>query len=253
MEKAVRQAVGRVIESMRVNLGEPITIDDMARTAMFSKFHFTRVFQRATGVSPGRFLSAMRLQEAKQLLVSTSLTVTEISHRVGYTSLGTFSSRFTASVGISPSTYRQLGGFAHRISVDSQRNVAEARSGVVWGEILPSRPDLLSPVFIGLFPGPIPEGKPVRCAVLGRPGRYRLELVPRGTWHLLAQSAVSENEPPGIFDQEMDNTSVGSSGPITIGPDTVARCADVVLRPMSELDPPVLLALLDARSAALGV
>src|SRR5215212_10512242 len=67
MEKAIEQAVGRVIETMRENLGEQLTVDDMARTAMFSKFHFSRFFQRVTGVSPGRLLSAMRLQEAKHL------------------------------------------------------------------------------------------------------------------------------------------------------------------------------------------
>src|SRR5882757_316060 len=80
MEEVIESAVNRVIESMHRNLGEQLTVDDMARTAMFSKFHFSRVFQRATGVSPGRFLSAIRLQEAKRLLVSTELSVTEISH-----------------------------------------------------------------------------------------------------------------------------------------------------------------------------
>ena len=54
MEKTIEQAVGRVIETMRENIGEPLTIDDMARTVMFSKFHFSRFFQRVTGVSPGQ-------------------------------------------------------------------------------------------------------------------------------------------------------------------------------------------------------
>ena len=95
MEESTKQAVDRAISTMRENLGEQLTVDDMARAAMFSKFHFTRIFQRVTGVSPGRFLSALRLQRAKQLLVSTSLNVADISLRVGYNSVGTFSSRFT--------------------------------------------------------------------------------------------------------------------------------------------------------------
>src|SRR2546421_9296103 len=110
MDDIVRRAVERAIETMQQNRGERLTIDDMARSAMFSKFHFSRVFQRVTGVSPGRFLSAMRLEEAKRLLVSTSFTVSDISHRVGYNSVGTFSARFRSNVGVSPSTYRQLGG-----------------------------------------------------------------------------------------------------------------------------------------------
>lgn len=115
MEKVIEKAVNRVIESMHANLGEQLTIDDMARTAMFSKFHFSRVFQRATGVTPGRFLSAIRIEEAKRLLVSTTWSVTEISHKVGYASVGTFSSRFRSSVGVAPTTYRRLGGFTARM------------------------------------------------------------------------------------------------------------------------------------------
>lgn len=54
METAIAQAVARVITDMHDNFGEELTIDDMARTARFSKFHFTRAFTDMTGVSPGR-------------------------------------------------------------------------------------------------------------------------------------------------------------------------------------------------------
>src|SRR5437870_395167 len=62
MEDVAEQAVLRAIAAMRERLDEQLTVDDLARAAMFSKFHFTRLFQRLTGVSPGRFLSALRLQ-----------------------------------------------------------------------------------------------------------------------------------------------------------------------------------------------
>src|ERR1043165_8139811 len=101
MDEHIVRARRRATATMRSNLGDSLAIDDLARSAMFSKFHFSRVFQRVTGVSPGRFLSAMRLEEAKRLLVSTSFTVADISHRVGYNSVGTFSSRFRSSVGVS--------------------------------------------------------------------------------------------------------------------------------------------------------
>lgn len=109
MHDSVEQAVERAIDTMRSNLSEQLTVDDMARAAMFSKFHFTRIFQRVTGISPGRFLSAIRLQEAKRLLTTTRLNVTDISLRVGYNSVGTFSTRFTKSVGLPPTTYRRMG------------------------------------------------------------------------------------------------------------------------------------------------
>ncbi|MEU4216690.1 helix-turn-helix domain-containing protein [Actinoplanes sp. NPDC026623] len=71
----------------------------MARTARYSKFHFTRIFPRAPGSPPGRFLSAVRLRKAKQLLTSTSLTVTDISNMVGYTRRRHLQLRFAYSPG----------------------------------------------------------------------------------------------------------------------------------------------------------
>src|SRR5688500_16565503 len=101
MASTTKLAAERAIRMMHENLGDYFTIDDMANSAMFSKFHFTRIFQEVTGVSPGRFLSALRLQKAKQLLVSTSWNVADISVLVGYSSVGTFSTRFSKSVGLS--------------------------------------------------------------------------------------------------------------------------------------------------------
>jgi AraC family transcriptional regulator len=263
MEKTV-EAVGRVIETMRANLGEPLTVDDMAREVMFSKFHFSRFFQRVTGVSPGRFLSAMRLQEAKELLVTTTLTVTEISHRVGYTSVGTFSSRFTMSVGVSPTTYRQLGGFrtpnaAGPSSTSSRRTVSAPGGPTVCGEVVSALPDThLGLVFVGLFADPIPQGQPVRCAILHRTGPFLLDKVPHGTWYLLAHSVAAGLEGAVSAaqndDAEADQTiCVGAYGPVRIGPDSSVQQAEVRLEPMVEPDPAVLKALLDIRSVALTV
>jgi AraC family transcriptional regulator len=261
VEKAIELAVGRVIEAMRENLGEQLTVDDMARTAMFSKFHFSRVFQRVTGVSPGRFLSAVRLQEAKHLLVTTGLTVTEISHRVGYTSVGTFSSRFRRSVGVSPTTYRQLGGFTARPAPQRHRNSPPPRSATVRGEVRSTLDrDQLGLVFVGLFADRVPQGQPVRCTVLHRLGSYQLEDVPDGTWYLLAHSVAADFEEAvrgrlaggdGMRDGQV--LCLGASGPLDIRPDTTALGADVDLRPVHDLDPPLLRALLDVRSVTLTV
>ena len=60
-------------------------------------------------------MSALRLQRAKQLLASTQLSVADITHVVGFNSVGTFSTRFTSAVGMPPTSYRKLGGRAPRI------------------------------------------------------------------------------------------------------------------------------------------
>lgn len=253
MDEVIEKAVERVINSMYENLGEPITIDDMARTAMFSKFHFSRVFQRVTGISPGRFLSAVRLQEAKQLLVSTSLTIAEISHRVGYNSIGTFSSRFRSSVGLSPTEYRQRGGSA-RIATDTRRRLGDARTSTVHGNIWSPPVGQPGPIFVGLFPDRLAQGQPVRSIVRRRPGEFVVEDVPEGTWHLLAHCAAADY-PVGAGNGHQagwPDTFVGTYGPITVRPDTAVREADLWLRPRCVFDPPVLLAALDARSVTFG-
>jgi len=251
----VEEAVARVIATMRDKLGEQLTIDDMARSAMFSKFHFSRIFQRVTGVSPGRFLSALRLQEAKQLLVSTQLNVTDISLRVGYNSVGTFSSRFTRSVGLSPTTYRRLGGFTSEIPADGHRWGPGQASGTVRGRIYPSPTNPPGLVYVGLFPGRIPEGRPARCTILERPGPYVLEHVPEGVWYALSHSIASDPDHAiGLAtDRDTPVPFVGSCGPLTIRRDTVLNGVDLRLRPMRPIDPPVLLALLDVRKARRSV
>lgn len=244
MPNTTEQAVERAIDHMRNNLGEPLTIDAIARTAMFSKFHFSRIFQRVTGVSPGRFLSAIRLQEAKHLLVNTSLKVADISMLVGYTSVGTFSARFTNSVGLSPTGYRRVGGFTARIRAHTP---VTAATGMVAGEVHPPEDGQQTGlVFLGLFPGRIPEGRPVRCAILQRPGPFRLTNVPDGDWYLLCHSVVGD--PHRIHHR----ATVATVGPITVTPHCDIT-ADLQLKPLSTWDPPVLLALLDTRKTALRV
>lgn len=253
VEDVIERAVGRVIDFMHENLGEQFTIDDMAKTAMYSKFHFSRAFQRVTGVSPGRFLAAIRLQEAKRLLVCTSLAVTDISHRVGYTSVGTFSSRFRSSVGVSPTMYRQLGGLTP--PMPTAWRTSEARTSTVQGEVyapLGSAPGL---IFLGLFPDRIPQGAPVRCSVLHQPAPYVLTDVPAGTWHLLAHSvALGRRDSmfggdPFANDQALN---VASYGPITVRAGEPVKQADLSLRPIGTLDPPVLLALPYIRTVAMS-
>ncbi|SEP52411.1 helix-turn-helix domain-containing protein [Amycolatopsis saalfeldensis] len=251
MEGAIEQAVGRAIVSMRENFGDQLTVDDMARAAMFSKFHFTRIFQRVTGVSPGRFLSAVRLQEAKRLLATTSLTVTEISHQVGYASVGTFSSRFRCCVGVSPTMYREVGGFPSRACVENRGRAPVRRCGTVCGRIRPPLEAKAGLVFVGLFRDRLPQGQPVRCMILQEPGPFVLEKVPPGSWYLLSHSVAADrhevirgplDDDPGLF--------VGSRGPVTVRSDVPVRVADIWLTPARVFDPPVLLALLDLRAAA---
>jgi AraC-like DNA-binding protein len=242
-------AIQRVIDIMHENLGEPITVADLARAASFSKFHFSRVFQRVTGMSPGRFLSAIRLEEAKRLLLSTSLKVADISLRVGYTSVGTFSTRFARSVGLTPTAYRQLHGEAPQVR---HMPVPLSSAGVLSGRVLQRHADRGGLIYLGLFPGPIPEGRPARCTVLNGPGPFRLDRVPAGRWFVLAHSiAVPIEDGVDVAHVHDHHITIGSVGPLTICPTTTITDLGLQLRPMRGIDHSVRLALLGIRRGAM--
>jgi AraC family transcriptional regulator len=238
MDDFVVKAVERVIRSMQENLGDSITIDDMARTAMFSKFHFSRMFQRVTGISPGRFLSALRLQEAKRLLLTESLTVADISYLVGYNSIGTFSSRFRMSVGVSPTIYRQHGGYVPALDEYRPRWPGRGEQSVVRGHIHHHASYQPGHVVIGVFPDRIAQGEPVDHTTLDQAGEFTLNHVPVGSWHLLAHSV-------DVGSGEWDIPYVSAFGPIAVSAGTSPATIDMWLRPRRIFDPPALLAQLD--------
>jgi len=85
---------------------EPLDLDALAAAAGVSKYHFLRCFAATYGRTPALYLAERRIERAQDLLRATNLTVTEVCMLVGYSSLGSFSSRFRELVGVSPSEYQ---------------------------------------------------------------------------------------------------------------------------------------------------
>jgi AraC-like DNA-binding protein len=92
---------------MDARFAEPLDLDAMARAAGFSRYHFAREFRAAFGETPGAYLSRRRVERAKDLLANANLTVTEVCMVVGFSSLSSFSRRFTELVGRTPSVYQK--------------------------------------------------------------------------------------------------------------------------------------------------
>lgn len=85
---------------------ERLTVDDLAAAALMSRAHFSREFKKAFGESPYSYLLTRRLERAATLLRSTDWSVADICMAVGLTSVGSFTSSFTAAYGLSPTAYR---------------------------------------------------------------------------------------------------------------------------------------------------
>ncbi|HEU5475124.1 MAG TPA: helix-turn-helix transcriptional regulator [Actinophytocola sp.] len=92
---------------MDARFGEELELGELAAAAGFSRYHFVREFRAAFGETPGRYLSRRRVERAKDLLANANLTVTEVCMVVGFSSLGSFSRRFSELVGCPPSVYRR--------------------------------------------------------------------------------------------------------------------------------------------------
>jgi len=103
---ASSESLQRARELIDAHYAQPLDLNQLARTANFSRYHFLRAFRSAFHATPHEYLTRKRVERAKELLAESELTVTEICFEVGFESLGSFSSLFHKVVGWSPSIYR---------------------------------------------------------------------------------------------------------------------------------------------------
>lgn len=114
MSAALVKHLRRARDHIDRDYAAPLDLDQLARVAGVSKYHFARSFEATYGETPIRYLTRRRIERAQDLLRVANLTVTEVCTAVGFASLGSFSARFTAVVGENPVAYRNrwaaLGG-----------------------------------------------------------------------------------------------------------------------------------------------
>ena len=247
-----RRAVERVITSARGRLCEPISLRDMSRVAYLSAFHFNRVFHQITGLPPTKFISALRLEEAKRLLLNTEMSITDICFEVGYNSLSTFTRRFNQSVGLGPREFRYLAEritpaaveslCAHYAELTERATHRPAFEGVE-GLVESSKPSE-GIIFVGLFPAHIPQSRPVAGALLTSPAAFRIGPVPDGIYHLLAAALPRLGDTLGYLLPDSANVSVGAwNGPVIVSQGKANGPFNISLRPMALTDPPLLVSL----------
>ncbi|MEZ4625775.1 MAG: helix-turn-helix transcriptional regulator [Thermomicrobiales bacterium] len=158
-----------VIATMREQSHQAFKLDDLAEMAYLSRFHFNRVFSTVAGCPPVEFMTALRFDRAKQLLLTTDLSVTDVCFEVGFSSLGTFSTRFTHFVGLSPAEFRRLPelidyGAAFPIFA-SMPGLAPFRMRLCMASVI-GLADESGPVYVGLFPTRFARGRPMTGTLL---------------------------------------------------------------------------------------
>ena len=239
------EAFGPVVRVMRERLTTGLTLADMADVACLSPFHFLRVFHRAFGVPPGHFFTALRMDAAKRLLLTTTESVVDVCYGVGYSSPGTFSTRFAQLVGETPSGYRALP------HVLTETGLWDAGLGVItvphtnpgpeMGRIL-GPPSFQGLIFVGAFAKRVPQALPLAGVLLAAPGTYCFRAIPDGLYHVMV-AAVPTGEPRSLF-LPGPGLLVGSGArPLVVSRGAATGPVDVPLRPPRDTDPPIVVAL----------
>jgi len=245
-------SVERAVRFIWEEYSEQLSLADIARSASLSRFHLCRIFQAATTISPFRFLAAVRIYQARHLLLTTSISITDTSFAVGYNSVGSFTNYFTTSVGVSPRLFRRVarhGGFGFPCPAAGTAAGEEAVCGTI--SLPAGYPG--ARVYLGAFTTTVVQGQPAAASVIdipddGRPVPYRLPNVPQGKWFIHAVGVAGSTGPEPWARK---TALVGTHNPVSVTAGTAARVT-VSLRPRRITDPPVLLALPDLEAWMTG-
>lgn len=241
------QAIERAIQVMHSQMQEGLTLEDLAAVAYLSPSRFKHVFRHLIGIPPGEFLSALRLQAARRLLLTTSLSVTDVCFEVGYNSMSSFTSRFTQLVGLSPRLLRQRArAFEPTVEKPDKRSFAVtpdmAGKRVLLGEI--SAPIAFhGTIYVGLFAGPVPQGRPVRCTKISTPGWYLLHDVPDGVYHLRAAAFPDAADLHSSLLPGEKLLLGNNASPLIIRQGRVSGDTNLVLHAPRLADPPLVMGL----------
>ena len=103
-----RRAFNRACSYIAENLGERFTLDDLAREAGVSRFHFARLFRVSTGESPMAYLLKSRIERAKQMLLQSDRPVCEIAAALGFCDQSHLTRTFRRMTGLTPREFSRL-------------------------------------------------------------------------------------------------------------------------------------------------
>ncbi|ABB32386.1 two component transcriptional regulator, AraC family [Geobacter metallireducens RCH3] len=101
------ESIGRAVMHIKSNYDCALYLDDLARAAHLSKFHFCRNFKKYIGVSPMRFMNMVKISKAETLLRRADLTISTVAYKLGFNDPSEFTRQFKSITGISPSAFRR--------------------------------------------------------------------------------------------------------------------------------------------------
>jgi AraC family transcriptional regulator len=240
--------IDEVIAYIHQHIDEPLSLSQLASHLAYSPYHFTRIFKERIGLSPLYYVSSLRLQKAKDLLLRTNLSVRDIGLEIGQQSLGTFTTRFTERVGMTPTDFRNStleAGNQFR-SLHHLKDLRTVHStinpyGTIKGTVQSTMP-FEGVILIGLFAKPIPEGLPIHGTLLFSVGDFCFTGVQPGTYYLMATSISWGMKATEIL-LPQTTLRTRSREPFVVQPYAAVPYQEVTLHVPRLDDPPILISL----------
>ncbi|GAA0323948.1 helix-turn-helix transcriptional regulator [Bacillus carboniphilus] len=238
--------VEKAIEYMKEHIEEEITTEELANYVGYSTYHFIRIFKEITGVPPRHFLSAIRIESSKQLLLHSSSTHLKTLLSIGFRSIGSFSSRFKQFVGISPKKFRkEQDTYVTHLELYQEKKTNSGVQGYKKPPLMTCHiktPDYFKGIlFVGLFPRPIPDQRPIVGTAISHTTRYCVFTdIPPGEYFVLAAGLRWGMNPKHYFLSEQSIR--GKSDQISVKMDSILD-VKVELREPLPYDPPILINL----------
>ena len=100
---------------------DPVSLEQVARQAFLSRFHFHRLFTRVYKKTPHQYLTQKRMDAARDLLAREGISITDVCNLVGFESPGSFSTLFRRNNGYSPQYYRNIAWLKKRLAREEPR------------------------------------------------------------------------------------------------------------------------------------
>lgn len=241
--------IDEVIAYIHKNIYEPLPLSTLADYIGYSPYHFSRIFKDRIGLPPLYYVSSLRLEKAKDLLLHTHLSIRDIAMEIGQQSLGTFTTRFTERVGVTPSQFRNS-------KEEADEHLLALQKLNSWRESMPvDNPDLTvegtieaaapfqGVILIGLFAKPIPEGFPLYGTLLSSVGSFRFTDVRPGTYYLMATSVPWGMQAVDFLLPQSTTLRTRSKEPVIVKPYARTPHLHVTLHVPRLDDPPILISL----------
>lgn len=107
-EEIHRSYISEAVDYINKNYDKDISLKEITKKAYLSKFHFSRIFKKYTSYSPYQYLTTVRLNHCRELLLNHNYSIKEVADMCGFKRLDYFSAMFKKKFKYSPSLYREM-------------------------------------------------------------------------------------------------------------------------------------------------